>query len=277
MIRKFMRFFISNTSIKGRHRLANKVGNILAPKETEEIDINGISLPLDHSIEMYRYIYYGVYEEFFVRFLKRIIRPGDSIIEPGVNIGYITAILSGLIGDNGKIIALEPSKICFEKISKYLLKPNIILLNMALSDKEGEASFTDKEIVISHGYSTLSKFTSKEEGDNKYIIPTTSVDNLAKEFSLDHIRLLKLDIEGAELMAINGSNLALAEKRIDYVLVETTFDEVNHKNNIEISGILESFGYKPFLMARNELIAVNLKSMQNTRHDIIWTHLNILQ
>jgi FkbM family methyltransferase len=277
MIRKLMRFFICNTSIKGRHRLANRVGHILAPKNIEEINIDGIYLPIDHSIEMYRYVYYGVYEEFFVRLLKRIIRPGDLVIEPGVNIGYITAILSKLVGVNGKIIALEPSKICFKKISNYLSKSNIKLLNKALHDKTGVAYFTDKTKVITHGYSTLSEFTSIEDGDAEYLIPTTTVDDLMIEFSLKHIRLLKLDIEEAELMAINGSSLALSQKRIDFILVETTFQEVYNKINSEIFEKLEGYGYKPYLMGRNELNSVNLRTLNNTRHDIIWSHLNDLK
>jgi len=274
LLRKLLRYFCSNFHVRGRFRLANSVGKLLAPSNHfETINVYGTYIPIDHSIAMYRYVYYGVYEEYFINFLKRILKSGDIVIEPGVNIGYVTAILSSLVGSSGKIFAIEPSRICFEKIQTYLINPNIKLLNKALSDKTGESAFIDKGIVISHGYSTLSEFTKKESGDSEYLIPITSVDDLMLEHMIDHIRLLKLDIEGAELLALKGSSNALSNKKIDYVLVETTFNNENHKTNKLIEHEFFKNGYKPYLMLRNQIKLVDLDSILNSRHDIIWTHL----
>lgn len=272
-LRKALRYFCTTFPVRGRYRLADKLGKVIAPSEVEYIDVSGTSMPIDHSVAMYRYIYYGLYEEHFVNFLKREIRKGDIVIEPGVNVGFITAVLSGLVGNNGRIIALEPSKICYNKIKNYLVKPNITLLNKALAEKDGQANFTDKDIVISHGYSTLSEFTEKEDNDNEYAIDTTSIDSLFASYSLATIRLVKLDIEGAELKALQGASNALSKRAIDFILVETTFDEKYDSVNREIGELLKGYGYSPFLMESNSLVKVDYFSLKNTRHDIIWTYL----
>lgn len=274
ILRYFLRLLCTYLPIRGRYRLADGLGGFIAPKEIDTIDLNGVAFPVDHSVPMYRYIYYGLYEENFVRFLKREIRKGDIVIEPGVNVGFITCILSGLAGNDGKVIAIEPSRICYRKIASYLNRPNIVLLNKALFDKDGVERFTDKDIVISHGYSTLSEFAEDVGNDSVYDIETVSIDSLMSSYSLSSVRLVKLDIEGAELKALYGAKEALGKKAIQFILVETTFQDKHDSVNAEIERYLTSFGYVPHLLRRNSIVPVNYKSLRNTRHDIIWTFNN---
>jgi len=271
ILRILLRAFTTSFHVRGRHRLANKLGNILAPNAEEQIDIDGIKLPIDHNIAMYRYIYYGVYEEEFVSLLRRIIKQGDVVIEPGANVGYITAILSSLVGENGKVFSLEPSNICYKKIVSYLTKPNIILMNYAIADIDGELNFIDKEIVISQGYSAFSEFAGKRETDNEYLIPTITVDTLIAKNNLKQIKLLKLDVEGAELMALKGASKALSNKQIDYILVETAFIDVYKSLNQEVHVILTKSGYDCYLMTTNGLKKFDFTKEEGSRHDVIWT------
>ena len=236
--------------------------------------INGMHIPIDHSLAMYRYIYYGLYEEEFIRFLKRVVRTGDVIIEPGMNIGYITSVLSGLVGDKGKVIALEPSRICFSKVQGYLSAPNIILLHKALIDEDKNVSFTDKSIVIELGYSAVSELTITDPKDNVYEIPGISVDTLMESYQVKNIRFLKLDIEGSEHIALKGAENALSRKAIDYILVESLFDEENKEINELISEQLSRHGYKPYLMKRNRIQPIQLSDLYGKRLDLIWSHLN---
>ncbi len=271
IFRTSLRAFCAAFPIRGRHRLANSVGKILSPANEEIINIGGIQFPVDHHVEMYRYIYYGIYEEYFVNLLKRIVKQGDIIIEPGANVGYITSLLSELVGKNGKVYSMEPSKICFKKIATYLNKDNIQLMNVAIADIDGKLNFVDKDIVIEHGYSTFSKFSGKKENDSEYEIPTITVDTLMVQNKIQRARLLKLDVEGAELMALNGAKKTLKEKRIDYILVETVFRDDCKKLNEEIYEVLVSNGYTPYLMKKNTLSTFDYKKENHSRHDVIWT------
>lgn len=274
LFRHSMRYLFSNYSFRGRHRLSDKLGKVLAPNGVEVIKLNDVHFPVDHSLEFYRYMYYGVYEERFVNHLKKVVREGDVIIEPGVNVGYITAVMQGLVGKTGKIFGLEPSATCYNKIVSYLDCSNIFLMNKALSNKDGMALFTDTPRVISRGYSFLSEVGNKNEGDNEYLIETITVDTLCRENNIDHVRYLKLDVEGAELISIKGALGMLEQKGIDYILIESTFEEDQKATNEEIASLLTGFGYKPYLLTNTTLRPVNINLFENCVHDIIWTHLD---
>lgn len=274
LLRNSLQYLCKNYSFKGRHRLSDKLGLMLAPKDIEVMKLNDIYFPVDHQVEFYRYMYYGVYEEHFVNHLKKVVREGDIIIEPGVNVGYVTAVLQGLVGNTGKIYGLEPSITCYNKITSYLNCSNIELMNMALSNQDGKAYFVDTARVISRGYSFLSEVGTKNEDDNEYLIDTITVDTLCKNNRIETVRYLKLDVEGAELMAIKGAQRMLTNKKIDYILVETDFHEEYQDVNSEIAGLLSGYGYRPYFLTADRLKPIAFDSLSNIRQDVIWTFLD---
>lgn len=42
-----------------------------------------------------------------------LIHPGDTVINVGANIGFVALILAKLIGQSGRLIAIEPSPMFF--------------------------------------------------------------------------------------------------------------------------------------------------------------------
>lgn len=273
-LRKILKFWCTNFKIRGRHKLVQKMGNLIKPSDgKDEIKIGNIILPIDHNIPMYRYVYYGIYEEDFVSFLRRVIKPGDVVLEPGTNIGYITAIMSQLVGYTGLVISIEPSRNCYTIIEKYLTQKNIVLLNKALYSEITTKKFVDKINVVRTGYSAFNEYTGPKEGDVVYDIETVTVKDIATNYNIQRIRFLKLDIEGAELPAILGCENLLPEKRIDYILVETNFIPSHEPTNKQIESIMTSNGYKPFLPNKKSIVPVNLTELDGKRLDIIWTHI----
>src|SRR5688572_18114779 len=114
VLRKILKWWCSSVKFRGRHKLAFKFGEMIQPAGGKDhVKIGNIVLPIDHNIPMYRYVYYGIYEEDFIAFLKRTLKPGDVVVEPGANVGYVTAIMSQLVGENGLVISIEPSRHCF--------------------------------------------------------------------------------------------------------------------------------------------------------------------
>lgn len=63
-------------------------------------------------------------------------------------------------------------------------------------------------------------------GDGKINrVKTISVDDLCEQKDINKIRYLKFDIEGAELVSLKGASKMLGSKGIDYILVESMFNE----------------------------------------------------
>ena len=69
---------------------------------------------------MVRYMYTGSYEIETYLALKKFLKPGDTFIDIGGNIGYITALAAGIVGKTGEVHAFEP-------IKKYFSEPGLMI------------------------------------------------------------------------------------------------------------------------------------------------------
>lgn len=273
LIRKTLRMIFGLLPVRGRHRVADMLGELLDSGKIEIVRIGEVLFPIDHSVEWERYMYYNLYESEFIAHLKRNLKEGDIFIDPGANIGYISAIASGLVGSTGKVFSIEPSPTCFSKLKNYLPQAgNITLINAAVSDKDGEATFYDTPRVITRGFATLGEVSQPKDG-TPFKVQTVTVDELSRKYNLDRIKYLKLDIEGSELLALQGSREMLKNKRIDFVLIETSFNDQKPEKIINnYSALLES-GYKPYKPTKKGfLVPVDLSEPRSSRIDIIWTH-----
>src|SRR5579864_4256644 len=62
----------------------------------------------------------GAGEPEVVHVMRRAIRPGDFVIDGGANIGFMTLIMSRLVGEQGHVEAFEPATVNFKKLRKNL-------------------------------------------------------------------------------------------------------------------------------------------------------------
>ena len=88
---------------------------------------------------------YGNHDE---RLLRRILRPKDTVIDVGANIGTISLTAAAIVGEKGLVMAFEPNP----RVFKYLVENihinefgNIIPLNFAVGDRLGYACFSDEK------------------------------------------------------------------------------------------------------------------------------------
>lgn len=255
--------FICQFPIRGRHRLVAALGGGgIAP-----LKIGDITLPLDLSVESERYVFFGLYESDYVAHLRRVLRAGDVFIDPGTNIGYISAVTAELVGPTGRVISLEPSRICHTRLSGYLKAEHVTLLHAALHSRSGTARFCDTPRVIERGFACLAEIEEPEDGDG-YEIEVVSVDDLCAREGVARARYLKLDVEGAELMAIQGGTRMLAGGLIDFVLIETDFATPVTR---DIDAAMQSHGYRPHRAQHDGSLSPLAADGRKGRFDVIWT------
>lgn len=126
---------------------------------------------------------------------------------------------------------------------------NIVLVQKAIADKTGKSV-----LFVNNSVDTNSLLPSKTTGisSDKMVankgqieVDVYTIDQFCTDNSIDHIDILKLDIQGGELAALKGCTKMLAGKKIDLIYTETYFIQqyVGHPLFHEISGYLNQHDY----------------------------------
>jgi FkbM family methyltransferase len=156
---------------------------------------------------------FGLYELDTARVLRRMLRPGDTFVDGGANIGYFALLAAKAVGPRGRVHAFEPQPENRKRLADHAaaneLQDIITIHPLALSDKAGFVQLhTYANPAANHGQSTM------------FILPgtetrTVNVETVRLDDYLPDIapRLIKLDIEGAEPLAISGMAQTLRRER----------------------------------------------------------------
>ena len=154
---------------------------------------------------------FGEWSEGENTIMANFISEGDNVIDVGANIGTTVLPASKKVGKKGRVIAFEPQTIIAQCLQTNLTLNNIknvIVYNIALSDKDGWAKLNDNEFTESGRYGEAG---ISENGTD---IKTMKLDDL----KLNSCSLIKLDIEGHEWAAMQGaSNFILRHRPTIYM------------------------------------------------------------
>jgi FkbM family methyltransferase len=147
--------------------------------------------------------HYYAWEE---NFIQSLLREGDTFVDIGANIGNLT-IAGKLKVKNGKVVAFEAHPRTFSHLYSNisLNEMNIDLRNVAIGEKSGTLLFSDLHADDCNGISTTG---------SGIVVPVQRLDTALR--GLGDIRLLKIDIEGYELMALRAASEILARTKYVY-------------------------------------------------------------
>ena len=131
-------------------------------------------------------------------------------IDLGSNIGYYAVIESNIIGESGKIFAIEPSPINFPILKLNLenqKKNNFVAYNIGIGDKNEEMEFI---ISAKSNWSRIRMNNEKINSEDKVIkIPVKTLNSFVNENDIKKIDILRMDVEGFEYSILLGANEVL--------------------------------------------------------------------
>jgi len=142
-----------------------------------------------------------------------------TIVDAGANIG-LAAIYFANKYPGAKIIAIEPEqsnfKLLKENVAPY---PNIIPLQAALWNKNEEINLLDPGLG-KWGFMTEMKDSSEKNmpGNICHMVAGMTIDTIMKNYNLEKIDILKIDIEGAEREVF--SNTSSWIDKVDSIIIE---------------------------------------------------------
>jgi FkbM family methyltransferase len=169
---------------------------------------------------------YGYWDLDQIKLIQSFSDENKIFIDVGSQIGSYSIPLS----DNfNKVISFEPNIESYELLKKNIevsKTNNVIVMNKAVSD------------TISSGNMTGEYGSNLSEGEGETEIITLDSEILKLGFSYGEIGFIKIDIEGHELKALNGS-MELITTANPIIYLETHGDEVKH----ECLNLLFGLGY----------------------------------
>ncbi len=145
-----------------------------------------------------------------VAITRRLLRGGSTMLDIGANAGF-HAISAGLLYRS--VIAFEPTPATFARLERNIALsqlPNVRALAIALSDREGEASFA---INPAHcGANRLADAPGAAAGQT-VTVRLRTLDSLDAAASVGPIDFMKIDVEGHECEVIAGASKVIGRDR----------------------------------------------------------------
>ncbi len=206
-----------------------------------------------------RLLRHGRYSPETVRVLRRVVRPGDTCLDVGANLGIHTCVLSDLVRPTGRVLSFEPLPLARAAAAALVRRrrlDNVRLFAVALSDgpREGRMVVPEREGSPWDGYAFLERagasnvlpgrrFTGRRMVD----FTSETLDGVLQGEEVDRVDMIKLDVEGSELFVLEGGRRTLRRYR-PLVLCELIPARCQRYGYAaaDIMGVLADLGYKAF-------------------------------
>ena len=168
------------------------------------IKVDPQATPEMQAVELFREVaYIDQYE------VCHTLKPGAIVLDIGANIGSFTLLASKLVGEQGKVIAVEPvpSNVeCLRLMCERNKLGNVEVVAAAVGESPGTLTLhIDPHIG---GHSAKKEFTTRSVD-----VPVTTIDALVAERGLSRVDLIKMDVEGMEAEALKGAALTIRTLR----------------------------------------------------------------
>jgi len=246
----------------------------------KEKNINGVAFglsfnyPIDETF--LKQICLDCYEVSVVEMMKKILKPGDTFIDVGANIGNLTALGAGLVGKGGEVHSFEPIPLYFEKLRELAERNSaykIIINNYALGEKTG-VSKIDFSKPPHIGGSTLILDTLHKHIPREAIeVPIKRLDDYIKKRNLEKISLIKIDAEGFESLILRGLigyfESVLHRPAIICEITPAAYQFLDH-NMKQLRSYMTKYGYKSYNIF-NDSLEIDILNLPKTEN-VIFKH-----
>jgi len=227
---------------RGQWRVISLFSKLFLSREESIAPIGSLQFPF----QPYQWnFFFGTYEPETKLLINALVASGDVFLDVGANVGYFSAVAANAAGDHGRVIALEPEPVHYERLRRFAeINPsfNIDVLQAAMSDQRGRISF----YVCDHpGWHSLIAEFPQAPITKAIEVETWSLDELLKLRGLDHfgaVKMAKVDVEGAEHLVFRGAAEAVAQHWVQAFYVEVT----PSSHSKEIFSTLLAAGYQSF-------------------------------
>ena len=188
--------------------------------------------------------------------LRKLLRPGMTVLDIGANVGFFSVLMGDLVGERGRVCSFEPYPPNFALLKSNIDRNRLHWVEafpIALSDREGEATLTINPVNDGgHSLGDLSgnPDVAGDAGGRQVTVRTETVDEFVRRAEIESVDLIKIDVEGAETLVLAGASRTLSAEPGPIVICEVG-DQAQAqfgKTEAELRSILYSAGYRSYFI-----------------------------
>jgi len=244
--------------------------NRAAPYGVSEVriaggDLAGYRIRLDMQVDKDYWL--GTYEPNLQKALHKFVPAGAVVYDVGANIGYVSLLLAKAAGKAGKVFAFEPLPSNLEQLRRNVelnsMEARVTIVPVAVTRSFGPVRF------LVHASGGMGKAAGSAGRDDFYqteiIVDGISLDEFVFEQEHPAPQVVKIDIEGGEVLALPGMKRLLADVR-PVLLMELHGPESSRhawetltsagyeirwmKRRFPLVPSLEAMGWKAYIVAK---------------------------
>ena len=192
----------------------------------------------------------------YVYHLPQLVKQGDKVIDIGANLGYYTCPLADLVGEGGRVYAVEPVPVIFSVLKRNVGKRrNVELLNYALGEQERTIEMANDSVASAGYFGTGRNFVSEGELSKDAVRFTAQMKRGSELFGgMEKIDFIKCDIEGYERVVLPELR-PLIEKFHPTVLVET-----DGESRQQMIKMFTELGYSAYMLVGGKEVTLDPES-----------------
>jgi FkbM family methyltransferase len=199
--------------------------------------------------EMQFTMYYNMFENIYLRTMNSLIEGVDVAIDVGGNVGQYALLFAQKAK---KVYAFEPMPVMIERLEEHValnhLQEKLKIIPKALSNVNGTLELS---IPPADNSGVASTVIDKTGNTQTIVVESITLDNFLAAEKVARVGLIKMDIEGAELFALQGMKKTIADNKP--VLIMEMNEPAMHRAGYKPSDVvdfLKSYGYSPFEIVR---------------------------
>ena len=217
----------STPYFRGKRRLGNSLSHILTNFNSDRKCISKVRMQnetwmqLDVRSRTEQWSYWtGYYDDDIITRLSNCLKEKCVVFDIGANIGFYSVALGCKLQTlNGQLYAFEPVKSNFDRLTTNIslnnLEKTVLPHKIALGDDESTIEMSMENInnsMTGNAVMVRGKIPSDYFGMNS-LARLTRLDTFVKEQNIKNCHLIKIDVEGAEVMFLRGGVSFLSQTR----------------------------------------------------------------
>ena len=194
------------------------------------------------------------------KFMIHNLSKGDCFVDVGAHYGYFSLLASKLVGNKGQVHSFEAASTTFSMLKKNSnSKDNITNYHKAVADQKGSITFHE----FPNLYSEYNSVDVKQFENNDWFSKLRPLKVTVEAIDLNSFflqkklspKLIKIDVEGAELKVIKGA-VNYLQQHTPLIAMEYLKSERSNVVHQQAVALLESLGYTYSIINKEgELIA----------------------